>query len=69
MVWVVVSMSVSKKIPKNSPQAHDRVKLRGREIIGTLKQETNKWCLVNWDSTNKEVGPRICHLYELEKMS
>ena len=57
-----------KKGPPNKPGLNDRVKLRGRPETGVgqvdkINTEYN-WCRVKWDSGN---GPRICHLYELEK--
>jgi len=53
------------KQPKNLPKKDDRVKLRGREFVGTLiRIDPDKWSFVKWDSK----GPIICHLHELEVM-
>lgn len=56
------------KTPPNSPSKGDTVKLRGRgDRTGVLVKlnEENKWSTVEWTDGK---GPRICHLFELEKV-
>lgn len=62
------------KAPRDLPVVGDRVKLRGKHIVrhnrpseGVLIQhkKDNNWCVVNWDMVGP---PKICHLFELEKV-
>lgn len=57
-----------KRPPPNTPRVGDRVRLRGREPTGTLRgvNPENQWSRVEWDRNGE--GPRLCHLYELEKI-
>lgn len=52
---------------KPLPEIGDKVKLRGREPVGTLKSINDRsWAKVEWEA-GKE-GPRFVHLQELEKL-
>lgn len=57
------------KEPPNLPSVGDAVKLRGHSSRGILQRldEDRKWAWVSWDNGLAK-GPRICHLYELEKV-
>jgi hypothetical protein len=56
------------KAPPNLPERGDRVSLRGRygERAGVLVKMDDEtlWASVEWDD---ELGPKMAHLYELEK--
>lgn len=60
-------------MPKKSlepvPVVGDRVRLRGREPVGVLRQidAESSWARVEWDSDAK--GPDICHLRELQPIN
>jgi hypothetical protein len=64
------------------PKVGDRVKLKGREPVGTLRHvgfspdgkptegvyaPTALWCTIDWDEATP--GPKICHLREIEKVA
>lgn len=54
------------KEPPDLPEVNDRVKLRGRDAVGILRQiNARNWARIEWDVPGS--APRICHLYELEK--
>lgn len=63
------------KAPPNVPTAvGDRVKMRGKGGDGIVLQITPKdWVEIEWQpniaSGRWTVQPRICHLFELEKIS
>ena len=58
---------ILKKQKNIHPSLNDKVKLRGRSQEGILERIENKtWCIVKW--TSEETGPKIVHLYELEKI-
>ncbi|KHQ51089.1 hypothetical protein OA50_04460 [Mameliella alba] len=56
------------KEPPNTPTRGDRVKRRGRDDgrRGNLSKmdDATKWATVEWDDGG---GPRMCHLFELER--
>lgn len=54
------------KPPPDIPKRGDRVRLRGKGNIGVLRKmnDASKWATVEWD----DFGPRIVHLFELEKV-
>lgn len=56
------------KPPPNTPATGDRVKLRGRNAVGTLRQldRSTLWSHVQWDDGLE--GPSVVHLHELEKI-
>lgn len=57
------------KAPKNLPQVGDTVRLKGRGLTGVLVRVNDRlWSFVSWDDTQLP-GPKIVHLYELEKYS
>lgn len=48
------------------PVVGDRVKLRGRESTGKLDRVNDlNWAVVIWEADRP--GPKIVHLFELEK--
>jgi hypothetical protein len=51
--------------PQNIPAVGDRVALKGRAAVGTLTKVLSDclWAYVEWETA----GPKVCHLYELEK--
>ncbi len=56
------------KIPNNLPEIGDRCKMRGRKFEGVLKKVNPElWAWVDW--SGHDLGPHICHLYELEKIN
>lgn len=56
------------RAPQNLPAEGDRCRLRGRQCTGTVGSvNARNWTLVVWDGSENE-GPKICHLYELEKI-
>lgn len=70
--WLSAKMSLRyvlsmPKPPPNLPARKDRVHQRGRrDRLGTLEKMDDEtlWTTVSWDDGK---GPRMCHLYELEK--
>lgn len=66
-----------RKPPADLPKEGDRVRLKGRHnfgigVINDINPENN-WVSIDWDSAGSfgHSGgntPRICHLYELEKV-
>jgi hypothetical protein len=60
-----------KRPPQNLPSVGDDVRLRGRRSVGKLIEvnDQNKWATVDWDPTKAEPGPKLCHLYELERLA
>lgn len=57
------------KAPPNLPAVNDKARLRGRpSLTGIVKfiNAENHWARVTWDHEGH--GPRLCHLYELEKI-
>lgn len=58
------------KAPPNLPKVGDDVKLRGRLSFGRLVSlnEGNLWARVDWDPTVAAQCPKLCHLYELERV-
>lgn len=57
------------KPPKNLPDEGDKCTLRGKhpyigQVISIDKE--NDWTTVDWFGSS---GPKICHLYELEKFN
>lgn len=53
--------------PVNTPAPGDRVKMRGRDARGTLSRVNHlNWALVAWD--DGATGPKVVHLFELEKL-
>lgn len=63
-------MSKSKKPPPNLPTVGDDVALRGRKSFGRLEfiNDENLWARVDWDPTIAAQCPKLCHLYELERI-
>ena len=61
-------MKPAKRPPVNLPTIGDRVRLRGRGVIGILRRviQENNWSYVDWEAA--AAGPVICHLFELEKL-
>lgn len=59
------------KAPPNLPAVGDDVKLRGRTSFGKLigLNEQNLWARVDWDPTVAAQCPKLCHLYELERIT
>ena len=59
---------MNRRVPPNSPERRDIVRLRGRTAEGVLKtiDPVSLWACVEW-FPGKE-GPRYCHLFELEKL-
>ena len=55
------------KAPRNLPELHDRVRMRGKNLFGVIKfiNPENNWARVVWDHGCD--GPIVCHIYELEK--
>jgi hypothetical protein len=54
--------------PLNTPDVGDRVRLRGRKSRGLLNRvDADKWSFVWWDADAQ--GPKICHLFELERIA
>lgn len=54
------------KAPKNLPDEGDHCTLRGYPHIGTVISinKDDNWVFVDWHGST---GPKICHLFELEK--
>jgi hypothetical protein len=51
----------------NVPLKGDRCKIRGRQPTGKLRHiDAANWCWVDWEQGPK--GPRVVHLFELEKL-
>jgi hypothetical protein len=49
------------------PAVGDRVRLRGRKAVGTIKSVDDRlWCWMEWDRDWTSTAPKIVHLYELE---
>lgn len=57
----------NKKGPPDTPAIGDRVTLRGKGEKGVLKNvnKSTNWSYVDWE----ESGPKICHLFELERIN
>jgi hypothetical protein len=55
------------KRPPNTPDRGDKVRLRGRAHEGVLVKydPESLWSTVEWEAQ----GPKVCHLYELEKVA
>ncbi len=58
------------KAPPNLPDRKDRVKRRGRDdgrrgVLSKMDDET-LWATVTWDDG---AGPKMVHLYEVERAS
>ena len=55
------------KAPPNLPAEGDKVRRRDRQVEGRLTyvNTQNNWCRVTWETA---VAPRVCHLYDLEKI-
>lgn len=61
------------KAPQDLPAVGDQVKLRGRGGIGIVLHITPRnWVEVKWEPIRDGhlliAQPRICHLFELEKI-
>lgn len=56
------------KSPPNLPAVGDYAKLRGRPLIGVVKEiYDNLWTRVWWGEDESQQGPKFCHLHELER--
>ena len=55
------------KKPPNTPEKGDRFSLRGRTASGRLRDVNERlWAAVDWDAGVE--APKLCHLYELQKI-
>ena len=59
---------MAKKPKQLPPVVGDNVRPRGRNSYGVLREirQTNNWAIVVWDISKGDLGPKVCHLFELE---
>lgn len=57
-----------RRAPSNRPAVGDRCRLRSKEATGVVLSinPENNWTWVDWDL--QWIGPKIVHLFELEKI-
>ena len=57
------------KPPPNVPAVGDKARMRGRTLIGVVKEiHANNWTRVWWGDDESAQGPKFVHLHELEKV-
>ena len=58
------------KAPLNLPTVGDYCKLRGKQSCGKVVtiNPKNNWAYIEWIKEETPSAPKMCHLFELEKV-